>query len=66
MDASDATKLLLSHLRAALPPIALLDPNAFRRTRLYTAEMEVAVVGHLELLTATFKLYKVGPPEPGA
>lgn len=36
-----------------------MDPNVFRRTRLYTADMEVAVVQHLELITATFKLYKV-------
>ncbi len=32
---------------------------ARRRSRLYCAEMEVAVVGGLELLTAAFKLYKV-------
>ncbi|GLC59670.1 hypothetical protein PLESTB_001520500 [Pleodorina starrii] len=57
-DASDATRRLMDDLRASLPPIARLDPNEFRRTRLYTAEMEVAVVHNLELLTASFKLYK--------
>ncbi len=50
--------------RALCPPWSrpqvVVDPNVFRRARLYTPEMEVAVVQHLEIITATFKLYKVG------
>ncbi|GIL96494.1 hypothetical protein Vretimale_2284 [Volvox reticuliferus] len=57
-DASDATRRLMQDLKMSLPPIARVDPNNFRRNRLYTAEMEVAVVHNLELLTASFKLYK--------
>lgn len=44
-----------------LPPLAVVDPNVFRRERLYTADMERAIVHNLELLTAAFKLFKVRP-----
>ncbi|GFR46253.1 hypothetical protein Agub_g7803 [Astrephomene gubernaculifera] len=57
-DAADATRQLLRELEPVLPPGARVDPNEFRRTRLYTYEMEMAVVHNLELLTAAFKLYK--------
>ncbi|KAG2485524.1 hypothetical protein HYH03_015796 [Edaphochlamys debaryana] len=57
-EGAEATRRLLAHLQAALPPLAQVEPNAFRRGRLYTAEMEVAVVHNLELLTACYKLYK--------
>ncbi|KAG2437653.1 hypothetical protein HYH02_011034 [Chlamydomonas schloesseri] len=57
-DGSDATKMLMQHLRGVLPPLALVDPNTFRREKLYTADMERAIVHNLELLTAAFKLFK--------
>ena len=51
-------KLLEEDLVPNLVPESMLDPNDFRRDRLYTAQMEKLIKTHFEMLHTTFKLYK--------
>ncbi|GLC40789.1 hypothetical protein PLESTB_000022500 [Pleodorina starrii] len=59
-DASDALGALLEEVitSPSLPPEARMDPNDFRRNRLYCSEVEEVVKEYWELLNGMFKLYK--------
>ena len=58
-DSSDSVKKLLEEdLIPNLAPESTLDPNDFRRDRLYTAEMEKLIKTHFDLLLTIFKVYK--------
>ncbi|KAG1655046.1 hypothetical protein FOA52_003802 [Chlamydomonas sp. UWO 241] len=58
-DASDAVaRFLNDDLIAAVPPEALLDPNAFRQSSMYTEALEVVLLQHWDMLNACFKIYK--------
>lgn len=58
-DSSDSIKKLIEDkLLMNLPPEARIQPNDFRKNRLYTQEMEGAIKSNWEMLNASFKLYK--------
>jgi hypothetical protein len=56
-DASDAlVRILEEHVLPNLPAEALMDPNEFRFTRMYTQEVEEVLLEYNSLVEATFQV----------